>query len=122
MFSSFVTGSMAYGTPDKKSDVDLVVLVSPGDLVRLESRADPSPGPKFTGSDSDPGTAAGDRGLTRSLRFGRLNLIAVTCPIAFAVWVRGTADLKEESPVSRDKAVSHFRGLRVKHGLRDAKS
>ncbi len=85
---SFVTGSRAYGTPNKNSD---------------------------------PGTTGRDEGLSASIRFGVLNVIATTCPIAFAVWQKGTEELKRERPVGKEAAIRHFRGLRVLHGLKDLK-
>jgi hypothetical protein len=119
----FLTGSQAYGCPTAKSDVDLVVLVTPATLTALQRLADPEPEPAAPrGTDSDPGTPGHDRALTASLRFGRLNLICVTDPIAYGVWAKGTAQLEARlEPVGRDEATALFRSLRALHGLADAK-
>lgn len=116
---SFVTGSRAYGTPNKNSDVDLVILVSESDLKILKLFGEVTEPKK--GSDSDPGTTGRDAGLSASIRFGVLNIIATTCPIAFAVWEKGTAELKRERPVHKDDAIRYFRSLRLVHGLMDLK-
>jgi hypothetical protein len=119
VFNSIVTGSVAYGRPEKNSDVDLVILCSPADLDRLAKYAD-STFDLRQKPDSDPGSGA-EKGLTASLRFGKLNVIVTTDLIAFGVWVEGTRELKSRAPVGREAAVAHFRELREKHGLRAKK-
>lgn len=52
-----------------------------------------------------------------SLRFGKLNLIAVTWRKAFEAWFDGTMELmsranKEGRPISREEAVQLFKKLR----------
>lgn len=116
--NAIVTGSQVYGTPKHDSDVDLVILVSADDLALLKSLGEITVPVK--GSDSDPGTTGRDDGLQASIRFGKLNLIATTCPIAYAVWVKGTDYLKRQKPGSRDNAAAYFRALRIHHGLKDA--
>lgn len=115
--SAFITGSRAYGRPSRKSDVDLVVLVCPAELEILKELADSrDEDRKGEGGDSDAGPRAG--GDSASLRFGRLNLLAVTDPVAYAVWQKGTRLLKRESerkPVDRDLAVKFFDMLRHTH-------
>lgn len=114
---AFVTGSRAYGRPRPDSDIDLVVLVSSYDLERLRAQADPDP-KMGKGTDSDPGTPGQEEHPTASLRFGKLNLICVTDPIAYGVWLKGTEELrKRPDDVDRDEAVAFFRALREKHGL-----
>lgn len=114
---SFITGSRAYGCPKASSDVDLVVLVSVNDFRILEALAESK-----TVGGSDAGPTTEDR-LSGSFRFGRMNVLALTCPIAFGVWKIGTDQLIEETkakkePVTRERAVEVFDGLLVKHGLR----
>lgn len=116
--NAIVTGSQKYGKPRLDSDVDLVILVSEDDLLTLKRLGKVTEPEKD--SDSDPGTAGVDHGLTASIRFGDLNLICCTDPIAFAVWEKGTKQLCAERPVTRERAVQHFRDLRVNHGLKDA--
>ncbi len=117
--NAIVTGSQVYGTPRRDSDVDLVMLVSQDDLLLLK-RLGMVAEKATTGTDSDPGTVGTDHGLSASIRFGDLNLIATTCPIAFAVWQRGTEYLKRHQPNSRELAVAYFRDLRRHHGLQVA--
>ncbi len=126
---SFITGSRAYGEQaglhGGKSDVDLVVLVTLKDLEMLRSMADGDDGDKLKDSDAGP-TADGPRG-SASLRFGKLNLIAVTDPVAFAVWQEGTKKLVRASTagdvsveVTRDLAIAFFDKLRRGRGLYDS--
>lgn len=110
-----LTGSRAYGEPRDASDVDLAVLVSPGDADALRALADRN------GAEVLP-PSAGEDAETTSLRFGRLNLIVSTDPLAHAVWVVGTARLRHQrqltrSVVTRDRAVETFRALRREVGL-----
>lgn len=116
--NAIVTGSQKYGRPRLDSDVDLVILVSEEDLLTLKRFAGEDEEPPKD-SDSDPGTAGTDNGLTASLRFGPLNVICCTDPIAFAVWQKGTKQLMAERPVTKQRAIEHFRALRLKHGLSD---
>lgn len=119
--NSILTGSQVYGRPGPKSDVDLVVLLSPADIEKLRALADP-------GSDAKPGNSDGGPqtidGLSASLKFGRLNLICVADPLAFEVWRRGTRSLLIESertsaPVPRELAVAFFDMLRDWAGLHE---
>lgn len=125
---SFITGSRAYGPraglKGGKSDVDLVVLVSFKDLELLRSLADSDDAEKLADSDAGP-TAHGPRG-SASLRFGKLNLIAVTDPVAFAVWHEGTKKLARAAEqgdrpleITRDLAIKFFEVLRRGRGLYD---
>lgn len=114
---SFVTGSQAYGTPTEDSDVDLMVWVTSSDLNRLRGMADKKkPTKDFTGEESQ-GSDGGPE--ADSLRFGKLNLIAVTWKEAFLAWQRGTEELIArrnggERSISRDEAIELFRELRKK--------
>lgn len=69
--NAFITGSHAYGTPNKDSDVDLVVRMSKATLKKLHELS---------------GIKEGE-----PLRFGNLNLIACTNDLEMAVWKVGTA-------------------------------
>jgi hypothetical protein len=71
--NAFICGSRAYGTPRPDSDVDLVVLVSAADMLKLAELSECA-NPNIT-------------------RFGRLNLIPVTSEIEFAAWRLGTEEL-----------------------------
>lgn len=123
---AFITGSHAYGTPNSNSDVDLVILVGHADLEDLEKLGDKQyevdRRPVGGRTDSDPGTPGSEQHRTASVRFGRLNLICTTDPIAYGVWLKGTRELeRREGDTSRDEAVAFFRALRAKHGISDTK-
>lgn len=63
-----ITGSHAYGTPDDKSDLDLVVLVDHR-TERILNKHSESQG---------------------TIRFGKLNVITVTNPTDYAYWLLAT--------------------------------
>ena len=113
---SFVTGSQVYGSPDRDSDIDLVVLVTRQDLQLLRKLADSED--KEKGASSDAGPCRPDY-LSASLRFGLLNLLCVTDPVAFAVWQEGTIQLEKLTPpaIDRQTAIDYFRRLRGHRGL-----
>lgn len=92
--NAFLTGSRAYGTPRTDSDVDICVLLSHDDLEALALQAPQSNGEPASGDENDA-----------SLRFGRLNLIAMTDPARFGAWKEATAELVARRPVTRDQAV-----------------
>jgi hypothetical protein len=108
-----MTGSRVYGTPHEKSDYDLVMLVDEDVLKFLEEASGASNEHKYI----LPERGEGKRGIDRALRFGSLNLLLVTSPEAFAVWVEGTDTLTLEKPVDRTRAVEVFSGLRKERGL-----
>lgn len=117
---AFITGSRAYGKPKRSSDVDLVVLVRRADLEVLRLLCDDDDASKKKDSDAGP-TAEGPVG-SASLRFGRLNLICLTDPVAYEVWAEGTKKLLQdveqtEQPVARDVAIAFFDQLRRHRGL-----
>jgi hypothetical protein len=104
------TGSRVYGRPKKKSDLDLVLLVSEEELRMLKKTADAV------------ATRFQYEGSTASFTFGRLNVIAVTDPVAFAVFEKATArllDMKDANQrgVDRSVAVSVMENCRRRHGL-----
>lgn len=95
---SFLTGSFAYGKPNPESDIDLVVLVTEEEARKLAS---------LDTQEQDRPDYYGNTG-TRSLRFGRLNLLVCTSEIHFAEWHQGTRLLKSIGPVDRPTAVAMF--------------
>ena len=119
MTRSFVTGSHKYGTPTAKSDIDLVVLVSPADLLKLQAMADKEPGLVHEHTKGGLKEEQSDGGpQSDTLRFGKLNLIAVTWDKAFEAWEEGTNELFQrmvrEGPIQRDDAIKLFKSLRAK--------
>lgn len=110
MTPSMFTGSYVYGKPNNDSDVDIVLLVNAGQLKTLRRLADKSLMPANNTESDGTGEIS-----AASLRFGRINLIAVTDPVMFAVWEKGTNQLAKKRPVTRRDAISHFRALRSLH-------
>ncbi len=110
---AFLTGSYAYGKPTRDSDIDLVVFVSETDLEKLRGQADDAPSDQVKADvDNDYISAGGT-----PLRFGRLNLICCVGDKYYDVWRKGTFELKQRAPVSRDEACAHFRKLRKEAGF-----
>lgn len=112
--NAFLTGSRKYGTPRDDSNVDLVILTDGVSLHKLSELADDAEEHK------SPGYGALPRG--KSLRFGKLNLIAVTDPVLYATWVVGTEQLwqKKQEAIgypkgwpTRDEAKKVLEGLRI---------
>lgn len=103
--TAVVTGSRAYGDPRPDSDVDLVVLCSEVDIALLRELADgQEAGPRHPSGGPDDA----------SLRFGRLNLIAVASPKRFEQWRLDTALLRlraerEGRRLTREEAVGFMR-------------
>lgn len=97
---AFVTGSHAYGTPTKASDVDLVIEITPEALAILEDLADAQ----------KSGGSAGCRHTT-PLRFGLLNLLCCRHADAYVAWQKGTEELIERKPVTRGEAIEVFTRL-----------
>lgn len=120
MFNAFITGSRAYGKPKKSSDVDLVVLVTPEHLEVLAKMADSDDEDRKKNQDSDSGPQW-EGGKSKSLRFGRMNLLCLTDPIAYAVWLKGTEVMVEAynktGAVDRDQAIKFFDKMRHSAGL-----
>lgn len=85
---AFLTGSVVYGIPSEKSDIDLVVLTDEHTKNVLACDGFP-------------------------IRFGCLNLILLTDEEQWAIWKKGTEDLEKIKPVSRETAVAHFQFLGV---------
>lgn len=95
---SFITGSYAYGTPTKDSNIDLVVLVTSDDLKCLMNYAK-----------CDEGY---NEQTTGNFKFGNLNLIACSEINNFLTWMKGTEELIKRKPVTREEAVKLFKKLR----------
>lgn len=93
---SFLTGSRVYGTPRVDSDVDLVVLVSQADVNVL-----------WENNDSESPSSG-----TATLRFGRLNVIALVDNEEgrkqYRIWNDVTEALKRKAPVTKEEAVKAF--------------
>lgn len=108
-FQSFVTGSCAYGTPDKKSDIDLVVFISKSDLEKLVCFENENKYKELLEENENENDHYGLNPFeTATLRFGGLNLILVTKVKDFVIWRDGTAELVALKPVTREVAVNHF--------------
>jgi predicted nucleotidyltransferase len=112
MIQALLTGSRVYGRPTKKSDLDVVMLLTPFELATMEKQAD-----EVEGNDYDTGDST-----SKSLRFGNLNVIALTDPVAFGVFEKGTKALKDLAKqngrgLEREDAVARLAGLRYRHGL-----
>lgn len=90
MNSAFLTGSRVYGRPRDDSDVDLVVLMTKDEMAALARH----------GSDiKDYGTGS------LSVRFGILNIVAVSSPAEYEAWRDSKNALLARRPVTRDDAV-----------------
>jgi predicted nucleotidyltransferase len=120
---SFVTGSMAYGTPHENSDFDLVILVSFEDMIRLrnfqyssmtEFKENPD---LFEVVNDGQDNYDMSKCTTACLRFGKLNLIALTEERDFLIWKEGTEELIARKPVTREEAVTHLSSKRRKDWL-----
>lgn len=88
----FVTGSRAYGSPKKDSDLDLVIIIENEQILSLLKEISDTP--------------------DKSLRFGKLNIIACN-ERAYDQWKEGTELLKKISPVTREQAIRVFEKLGV---------
>lgn len=101
---AFLTGSRVYGRVEKDSDIDLVVIVDEQTYYQLKRL-----------SDSD-----------KSIRFGRLNLIACTTELQLAVWKVGTERIvqvgkanKVRKPIGKKRAKKILDFFRNKVGIKD---
>jgi hypothetical protein len=110
--AAFVTGSRAYGTPTKDSDIDLVALTSEDDATALSNEAD-----KICSSGMG---AYQDSDI--ALRFGRLNLICLTDLKHFQIWKAENelmiADANRLGPLTREQAVVRLRTARRQAGIK----
>lgn len=106
MIQCILTGSQAYGKPGKKSDIDVVMLLTKEELALFSAKA---------GECEDYVNLAS--GEEAALRFGNLNVIAVTDPVVFGIWQKGTAALRLKKPVTRTYAMNTLDKLRQVHGI-----
>jgi hypothetical protein len=101
--NAFLTGSRAYGVPHADSDTDIVIYVDQTTMAALTEIADDETpkqlGPEYSMSHS------------KSLRFGKLNIIATTDEAEFRAWDEGTNCLISQQPVCRSHAVDLFKRL-----------
>ncbi len=118
---SIVTGSYAYGIPNSRSDIDLVVLVSVADAKRLVKLATGRSGDRDAKADIERYSKEGGP-YTACLRYGPLNLIVCTNEKQLEVWTKGTKALRKRAkkdgiPISREQAVVFLKKLREEAGL-----
>jgi hypothetical protein len=99
--NAFLTGSHVYGTPHEKSDIDLVVMMTPDQLRRFVELIQDGEG---DGDIRYDGVEAG-----ACVRFGKLNLIVVTSKFDYQAWQTGTGELALRKPVTRDEACATFK-------------
>lgn len=97
--NAFITGSHAYGKPNKESDVDLVIRVNRSTATILR---------KLAGTKNN------------NLRFGKLNLILCENDLEAAMWRFGTAKLRRKKrPIDKEEAKEILDELRDAVGLID---
>lgn len=105
-FPPFLTGSYCYGTPNDKSDIDMVVLCDNKELIQalvmMNEGTDNSGGPNDN---------------TFSLRFGKLNIIVCLTKNAYCCWNTATIKCIEENPISRDGAIEVFSTIFKRYGF-----
>lgn len=112
---AILTGSHVYGTPHASSDLDLVVLLDEEQIGKLRElyKDEDSPYVEITtGQMQLPGGGKKADLLDLAIRFGPLNLICTSNPVAYQIWAEGTATLKDIKPVPRNVAVAWFQELR----------
>lgn len=101
---TLISGSHAYGTPNENSDVDLVIKVDSEEMAMWlynmlnDSEQDHSDTPRFG---------------SMSIRIGKLNLICCWSDWVYNVWLKGTQQLNQIKPVTRDQAIAMFNNLRI---------
>ncbi len=95
MNEAFITGSRAYGTPREDSDIDLVIKCSHDDLVLLSSF-----GGKSTWNQNN---------VSANLRWGNLNIIAISSDIVYEAWKLTNEELLKRRPVDRETAKTEFK-------------
>lgn len=110
MGRAFLTGSHAYGRPGPDSDIDLVVLAEPATADWIADNV----------GTAHAGSAGGPADI--SAVFGRLNLISVTDPAAYAWWAEGTRRLRAEGEANkslwRAAGVTRARAIEVLENLK----
>lgn len=110
---AILTGSQVYGTPHAGSDLDLVILLDKEQIDKLrELYKDEDSHYVAITTNSWLGSEKKADLLDLAIRFGPLNLICTSDPVAYQIWAEGTAKLKDIKPVTRDVAVALFQELR----------
>lgn len=103
---AFVTGSRSYGKPRNESDIDLVVWCERETALALATiLGDP-------GEDYGEGSVqvkVGDRDGDQPI----LNLILVSDRKVWLAWQRGTAQLRDSRPATRDVAIRLLKAMGV---------
>lgn len=89
-FKPFLTGSRVYGKPTKNSDLDIVMLLSDSDKEMVIRMAKKFP-----------------------IKFGNLNIIIAKDEEQYKLFRKGTKDLLEIAPVTREYAIEHFEILGI---------
>lgn len=95
MNEAFITGSRAYGTPREDSDIDLVIKCSHDDLVLLN---------QFGGKPE-----WNTNNVSANLRWGNLNVIAISSDIVYEAWKLTNDELLKRKPVDRETAKTEFK-------------
>jgi hypothetical protein len=111
---AFLTGSRVYGTPKSGSDLDVVMLLSPGDF-EIAAKFVRDKGLIGGSAQNETGLMYG--GVSFSVQAGPFNLIVTKDPALYQTWVEGTRELQSIAPVSRDEAVEVFTALREQAGF-----
>lgn len=96
---AFITGSHAYGSPTKDSDVDVVLYCDKKTLTKLVELFGDGP--------------TNYKGTVKTIKSGKLNLMLCHNISEFEGWEKGTEVLKCVAPVNKEKAtkvLDHFRG------------
>lgn len=105
MKESFLTGSHVYGTPNEDSDIDLVCLMNRDEMQHLAAL-------------SEGYQSFDEYGCGMSLRFGKLNLIALSSERLFELWRESTDYCKSIAPLTKAEAKLIFqqREIAIKEG------
>lgn len=98
----FLTGSYVYGYPTPKSDIDIVVYLKESEILKLMNLGELDRVEDENYRDC----------CSKSIKFGKLNLICVNDEETYEIWKLGTEKLKEKSPVPRDFACKYMQELR----------
>lgn len=105
--NAFITGSHAYGKPNKESDIDLVIRAD-YDVKRLLTKA---------GGVTVPGKKDVRGNDYVTIRFGPLNIVVCETDNSYAIWKIGTEALRERKEetgksITKEEALKQFNELR----------
>lgn len=115
MDACLFTGSRRYGKPKPESDFDWVLSSTLWYVNELRRRAD-----HFTEFKLGEDATNGVFGCDVALRFGPVNVLAVTTETQWQAWKTGTEELAERKPVTREEAIETFQRLFNSFGLLDS--